>query len=150
MRLPLATATATAIALACPAQAQWGSGDGAQAGATAYCAARAAGKDDSQASRAASNAMVNGMSGSFTSNMATIITGGRVMRDSLRYLIQKQCPEFLISESPADNAETRLVGSDVGKSIDQIKDKNISSYSTPGVIGIAFSCLSAGKESKIN
>jgi len=81
--------------LAVPAHAQWGGGDGAQAGATAYCAARAAGKDDRQATRAASNALVNGMTGSFGSNIATIITGGSAMNDSLKYLIQRQCPEYL-------------------------------------------------------
>lgn len=85
--------------LAVPAHAQWGGGDGAQAGATAYCAARSAGKDDNQASRAASNALVNGMSGSFSSNIATIITGGGAMRDSMKYLIQRQCPEYLTGGS---------------------------------------------------
>ena len=78
-----------------PAMAQWGGGDGSQAGATAWCAARAAGKSPAQASRAASNALVNSMGGSFTSNIATIITGGSTMRDSLEYLIRKQCPEYL-------------------------------------------------------
>jgi hypothetical protein len=81
-----------------PAHAQWGGGDGAQAGATAYCAARAAGNDDRQASRAAANAMANSMTGSFTSNIATIITGGRAMRDSIKYLIQQQCPQYLGGE----------------------------------------------------
>ena len=78
-----------------PAMAQWGGGDGSQAGATAWCAARAAGKSPTQASRAASNALVNSMGGSFASNIATIITGGSTMRDSLEYLIRNQCPEYL-------------------------------------------------------
>jgi len=78
-----------------PAMAQWGGGDGSQAGATAWCAARAAGKSPAQASRAASNALANSMGGSFASNIATIITGGSTMRDSLEYLIRKQCPEYL-------------------------------------------------------
>jgi hypothetical protein len=45
--------------------------------------------------RAASNALVNSMGGSFASNIATIITAGSTMRDSLEYLIRKQCPEYL-------------------------------------------------------
>jgi len=79
-----------------PSWAQWGGGDGA-------CAARAAGKDDRQASRAAANAMANSMTGSFSSNIATIITGGRAMRDSIQYLIRQQCPDLLngsASQSP--------------------------------------------------
>ena len=78
-----------------PAMAQWGGGDGSQAGATAWCAARAAGKSPAQASRAASNALVNSMGGSFSSNIATIITGGSTMRDSIEYLIRNQCPEYV-------------------------------------------------------
>ena len=93
--LKLLTATVAAVLLGGPAMAQWGGGDGSQAGATAWCAARAAGKSSSQASRAASNALVNSMGGSFASNIATIITGGSTMRDSLEYLIRKQCPEYL-------------------------------------------------------
>ena len=94
MRRLLATAAA-ALLLAEPAMAQWGSGDGSQAGATAWCAARAAGKTPQQASRAASNALANSMGGSFASNIATIITGGSTMKDSVEYLIRKQCPEYL-------------------------------------------------------
>jgi hypothetical protein len=90
---------AAVLTVSMPAQAQWGGGDGAQAGATAYCAARAAGRDDRQATRAASNALVNGMTGSFSSNIATIITGGSAMNDSLKYLIQRQCPELLTGGS---------------------------------------------------
>ena len=93
--LKLLTATAAAVLLGGPAMAQWGGGDGSQAGATAWCAARAAGKSPDQASWAASNALVNSMGGGFASNIATIITGGRTMRDSLEYLIRKQCPEYL-------------------------------------------------------
>jgi len=93
----LIAATAAAAILAGPAMAQWGGGDGAQAGATAWCAARAAGKSPDQASWAASNTLVNSMGGGFASNIATIITGGRTIRDSLEYLIRKQCPEYLYS-----------------------------------------------------
>ena len=93
---------AAVLTVSMPVQAQWGGGDGAQAGATAYCAARAAGKDDNQASRAAANALSNSMTGSFSSNIATIITGGGAMRDSLRYLISKQCPEYV--NTPGDSS----------------------------------------------
>lgn len=103
MRLLLTAATVLTIAV--PAHAQWGGGDGAQAGATAYCAARAAGKNDNQASRAASNALANSMTGSFSSNMATIITGAGTMRESLKYLIQRQCPEDLSAGSEAKPAK---------------------------------------------
>ena len=91
--------------LTVPAYAQWGGGDGAQAGATAYCAARAAGRDDNQASRAAANALSNSMTGSFSSNIATIITGGSAMRDSLKYLISKQCPEYV--NTPGDSSASQ-------------------------------------------
>ena len=101
----LLTATAAAVALlGGPAMAQWGGGDGSQAGATAWCAARAAGKNPNQASWAASNALVNSMGGGFASNIATIITGGRTMRDSLEYLIRKQCPEFIGGDGGAQTA----------------------------------------------
>jgi hypothetical protein len=101
----LLTATAAAAALlAGPAMAQWGGGDGSQAGATAWCAARAAGKSPDQASWAASNALVNSMGGGFASNIATIITGGRTMRDSLEYLIRKQCPEYIGGDGGAQTA----------------------------------------------
>lgn len=94
MMRQLLIAAAVFIASA-PAMAQWGGGDGSQAGATAWCAARAAGKSLPQANRAASNALVNSMGGSFTSNIATIITGGSTMRDSLEYSIRRQCPEYI-------------------------------------------------------
>ena len=100
---------AAVLTVSMPAQAQWGGGDGAQAGATAYCAARAAGKDEAQASRAASNALVNSMSGSFASNIATIITGGNTMNDSLRYLIAKQCPEYIYQPGIPMSNETKEV-----------------------------------------
>ena len=102
--LKLLTATAAAVLLGGPAMAQWGGGDGSQAGATAWCAARAAGKSPDQASWAASNALVNSMGGGFASNIATIITGGRTMRDSLEYLIRKQCPEYLGSGTGVPSA----------------------------------------------
>ena len=94
---------ATLVIASGPAMAQWGGGDGSQAGATAWCAARAAGKSSAQASRAASNALVNSMGGSFASNIATIITGGSTMRDSLEYLIRKQCPEYLDNNQGAQS-----------------------------------------------
>jgi hypothetical protein len=103
----LLTATAAVVALlGGPAMAQWGGGDGSQAGATAWCAARAAGKSPDQASWAASNALVNSMGGGFASNIATIITGGRTMRDSLEYLIKKQCPEYLYSVQSTNPSAT--------------------------------------------
>lgn len=80
--------------IALPSQAQWGGGDGAQAEATAYCAARAAGKDDNQATGAASRALVLSMGGSLTSNLATVIVGGKGMWESVFYLASKQCPQY--------------------------------------------------------
>jgi hypothetical protein len=79
---------------AAPVRAQWGGGDGAQAGATAYCAARAAGKDHKQASRAASSALSTSMTGGFAANIATIIVGGRNMWQSVYYLAKQQCPQY--------------------------------------------------------
>jgi hypothetical protein len=88
------------LAVATPAQAQWG-GDASQAGATAYCGARFSGKNHKQASRAATNVLVNSMGGSFSSNIATIVTGGGAMRDSMNYLIQQQCPGYFNNDSAA-------------------------------------------------
>lgn len=89
--------TASVLAFALPVSAQWGGG-AAQAGANAYCGARAAGKSHKQASRAATNALVNGMGGNFSSNIATIVTGGGAMRDSMAYLIQQQCPDLYFND----------------------------------------------------
>jgi hypothetical protein len=85
---------AIAFFIPLPSWGQWGGGDGAQAGATAYCAARAAGKDDKQATWAASRALVTSMGGGFTSNLATITVGGRTMWESVYYLASKQCPQY--------------------------------------------------------
>ena len=104
MRRLIAAAATTAVLMGAPAMAQWGGGDGSQAGATAWCAARAAGKSPGQASWAASNALVNSMGGGFASNIATIITGGGTMRDSLEYLIRRQCPEYLGSGTGVPSA----------------------------------------------
>tara|TARA_Y100000385_G_scaffold265054_1_gene298980 strand:+ start:74 stop:835 length:762 start_codon:yes stop_codon:yes gene_type:complete len=85
-----------------PASAQWGGG-GAQVGATAYCASRSAGKNHNQAARAANNALVNSMGGNFSSNIATIITGGSAIRDSMLYLVKQQCPDLYYGTAVQSN-----------------------------------------------
>ena len=111
--------------VAMPASAQWGGGDGAQAGATAYCAARAAGKDDEQAARAATNAIATSMGGSFASNIATIVVGGRTMWQSVYYLASKQCPQY--SRNPAMQKDAL---NPIG--IDWMNQGSSAYYSEPG------------------
>lgn len=108
-----------------PSWGQWGGGDGAQAGATAYCAAREAGKDDKQAARAASLAMATSMGGGFASNLATIIVGGKTMWESVYYLASKQCPQY--SRNPTMQEDgLNLSG------FDWMKNGSSAYYSEPG------------------
>ena len=63
-----------------PAQANWGSsGSAAQGMAMAYCSARAAGKDHKGAVNDASAVTATGMTGDFTSNIASLLVGGKQM-----------------------------------------------------------------------
>lgn len=111
--------------VAMPAHAQWGGGDGAQAGATAYCAARAAGKDDKQATRAATNAIATSMGGNFASNLATILVGGTTMWQSVFYLASKQCPQY--SRNPTIQKDTLNPSG-----IDWMNQGSSAYYSEPG------------------
>ena len=83
------------LSFASPVSAQWGGG-AAQAGATAYCGARAAGKSHRQANNAAMTALVTGMP---RPSISTIVVGGGAMRDSMTYLIKQQCPSYFFNNS---------------------------------------------------
>lgn len=76
-----------------PVMAQWGY-DPAQSAATAYCAARAAGKSHKQAENAARNAVVNATSGSFSDQLGAVLFGGRQAMQNAGYLAQRMCPEL--------------------------------------------------------
>ena len=104
--LKLLTATAAAAALlGGPAMAQFGGGDGAQVGANAYCGARAAGRSHEQAQSSASWAMsINMQGGSLSSDIASLIMGGRSQIESMNYLIGKQCSEYLGAGTGAQTA----------------------------------------------
>ena len=97
--MKLFTALAALTLIAAPAaQADWGGGT-AQTAASAYCGARAAGQSQRQASKAAHAVMAGGMSGGFTSNIATIITSGKSMKHAINFQIQQMCPEYSDSSS---------------------------------------------------
>ena len=81
-----------------PAQAQWGGGTASTA-ASAYCGARAAGLSQEEASRRASQVVTGSMSGSFESNLATILTSRQGMKDAINFQIEQQCPEYSGSSS---------------------------------------------------
>ena len=70
-----------------PAQANWGSsGSAAQGIAMAYCSARAAGKDHKGAVNDASVVTATGMTGDFTSNIASLLVGGKQMWQTTWYV----------------------------------------------------------------
>ena len=93
------------LLLPLPAIAQW-SYDPAQAAATAYCAARSAGRTHKQAEGAARNAVVNATGGSFSDQVGAVLFGGRQVMQSAGYLAQKMCPE-LYGESLVPPAQIR-------------------------------------------
>lgn len=75
-----------------PAVAQWNY-DPAQSMATAYCAARAAGESRESANRAANNAAVQAVGGSFISALGTILSSTRQVNQRAAYIINQMCPE---------------------------------------------------------
>lgn len=78
-----------------PAQANWGSsGSAAQGMAMAYCSARAAGKDHKGAVNDASAVTATGMTGDFTSNIASLLVGGKQMWQTTWYVAKQMCPEY--------------------------------------------------------
>lgn len=85
---------ATVIGSSLPSRANWGSsGSAAQGMAMAYCSARTAGKDHKGAVKDASAIAATGMTGSFTSNIASLFVGGKQMWQTTFYAAQKICPE---------------------------------------------------------
>ena len=77
-----------------PVQANWGSsGSAAQGMAMAYCSARAAGKDHKGAVNDASAIAATGMTGSFSSNIASLLVGGKQMWQTTYYAARQICPE---------------------------------------------------------
>ena len=125
LTVPRLLLVVSVLFIALPSRAQWGGGDGAQAGATAYCAARAAGKDDKQATWAASRALVTSMGGGLASNLATITVGGRTMWESVYYLASKQCPQY--SRNP-----TMQEGSLNSSGVDWMNSGSSAYYNEPG------------------
>ena len=83
------------------AQAEWGGGTASTA-ASAYCGARAAGLSQREASRRASQVATGSMTGSFESNIATILTSKQGMRDAINFQIEQQCPEYSGGSSGGD------------------------------------------------
>lgn len=81
-------AAAALIALAAPAQAQYYGSDPAVVGATTYCAARAQGRDDRQASRDA------WQSTAAAGDFATLVVHMGHIRTRMTYLAKQQCPEY--------------------------------------------------------
>ena len=83
------------------AQAEWGGGTASTA-ASAYCGARAAGLSQEEASRRASQVVTGSMSGSFESNLVTILTSRQGMKDAINFQIEQQCPQYSGSSSRGD------------------------------------------------
>ena len=75
------------------AQAEWGGGSASTA-ASAYCGARAAGLSQEEASRRARSVVTRSMSGSFESNLVTMLTSSQGMVDAVNFQISQQCPEY--------------------------------------------------------
>lgn len=81
------------ITAAMPAAAQWRY-DPAQSMATAYCAAKAAGKTEQQANDAASSASIRSMGGSFMTQLFGVITQTRQINEQARFLVSQMCPDL--------------------------------------------------------
>ena len=151
--MKLLTALAALTLIAAPAaQADWGGGT-AQTAASAYCGARAAGQSQSQASKAAHAVMAGGMRGSFTSNIATIITSGKSMKHAVNFQIQQMCPEYFggssgdssfprINRSRTEAEQAQLIESfrTVGNSMPAEDNKACTDPSVGPATKAAFGC----------
>ena len=87
-KLLTAAAIATLALAAAPAQAQFYGSDPAAVGATTYCAARAQGRDDGQASRDAWE------STAAAGDFATLIVHMGNIKTRMIYLAKQQCPQY--------------------------------------------------------
>jgi hypothetical protein len=97
MKKALLSVAASALALAPGAAlAQW-SGGAPQTAASTYCASRQAGNSHEKADRDARWMLANSLGGSFTSDMATILTSGRQMMQAAGYVARQMCPEYFSS-----------------------------------------------------
>ena len=88
-----------ACLLSTPAAAQWNY-DPATAAATAYCAARDAGRTVKQADNAAAEAMAMAAGGGVSSSIATILVGGKGAMERARYVARQMCPQWFETPMP--------------------------------------------------
>jgi hypothetical protein len=82
-----------------PAMAQWNY-DPAQAVATSYCAAMAAGKSEREADNIAKSQLAFAAGGGFSSTIATVITGGSSAMERARYIARQMCPQYFLDQLP--------------------------------------------------